>query len=159
TGAAVRLLPQRLDHDRGRVPRADQKTERRADQGDAVRPQVPLRHAYGHLARGQARRRRDGLREAAVTKMHKHVCRVSPRSLRKAGGALVVSIGMPIAFDTVLRIGEAFAQGVRPPLTPEQLSSYIAVNADGTISAFFGKTDMGQGVFVAIGQMVAEELD
>ena len=78
-----------------------------------------------------------------MTKMHQPLSRISRRSLLKAGGALVVSIGMPIAFDTVLRIGEAFAQGARPPLTPEQLSSYIAINADGTISAFLGKTDMG----------------
>ncbi len=83
----------------------------------------------------------------------------SRRSFLKAGGALVVSIGSPIAFDTVLGIGSAFAQGTKPPLTPDQLSSYIAVNADGTVSAFFGKMDMGQGLFVAIGQMVAEELD
>jgi len=84
---------------------------------------------------------------------------VSRRALLKAGGALVVSIGMPVALDTVLGIGGAFAQGAKPPLTPDQLSSYIAVNADGTVSAFFGKMDMGQGLFVAIGQMVAEELD
>ena len=84
---------------------------------------------------------------------------VSRRSLLKAGGALVVSIGTPVAFDTVLGIGEAFAQGAKPPLTPDQLSSYIAINADGTVSAFFGKMDMGQGLFVAIAQMVAEELD
>jgi nicotinate dehydrogenase subunit B len=83
----------------------------------------------------------------------------SRRSMLKAGGALVVSVGTPIGFDTVLGIGEAFAQGAKPPLTPDQLSSYIAVNADGTVSAFFGKMDMGQGLFVAIGQMVAEELD
>jgi CO/xanthine dehydrogenase Mo-binding subunit len=83
----------------------------------------------------------------------------SRRSMLKAGGALVVSIGMPIGLDTVLRIGDAFAQGTKPPLTPDQLSSYIAVNADGRVSAFFGKMDMGQGLFVAIGQMVAEELD
>ena len=54
---------------------------------------------------------------------------------------------------------QAHAQGAKPPLTPDQLSSYIAVNADGTVSAFFGKMDMGHGLFVAIGQMVAEELD
>ncbi len=84
---------------------------------------------------------------------------VSRRSLLKAGGALVVSIGTPVALDTVLGIGNAFAQGSKPPLMPDQLSSYIAVNADGTVSAFFGKMDMGQGLFVAIGQMVAEELD
>src|SRR3954465_5139488 len=84
----------------------------------------------------------------------------SRRAMLKAGGALVVSIGMPIGLDTLLDIGQAFAQGAtRPPLMPDQLSSYIAVNADGTVSAFFGKMDMGQGLFVAIGQMVAEELD
>ncbi|MGE0039027.1 MAG: molybdopterin cofactor-binding domain-containing protein, partial [Xanthobacteraceae bacterium] len=83
----------------------------------------------------------------------------SRRSLLKAGGAFVVSVGGPIGLGTVLGIGEAFAQGAKPPLTPNQLSSYIAVNADGTVSAFFGKMDMGQGLFVAIGQMVAEELD
>jgi nicotinate dehydrogenase subunit B len=83
----------------------------------------------------------------------------SRRSLLKAGGAFVVSVGSPIGLGTVLGIGEAMAQGAKPPLTPNQLSSYIAVNADGTVSAFFGKMDMGQGLFVAIGQMVAEELD
>src|SRR6476469_4349031 len=84
---------------------------------------------------------------------------VSRRSLLKAGGALVVSIGTAVPLDTALAIGEAFAQGAKPPLMPDQLASFIAVNADGTVSAFFGKMDMGQGLFVAIGQMVAEELD
>lgn len=83
----------------------------------------------------------------------------SRRSILKAGGALVVSVGMPVGLDTVLSIKTARAQGAKPPLTPDQLSSYIAVNADGTVSAFFGKTDMAQGLFTAIGQMVAEELD
>ena len=66
---------------------------------------------------------------------------------------------MPIGLDTVLGISAAHAQGTKPPLTPDQLSSYIAINADGGVSAFFGKMDMGQGLFTAIGQMVAEELD
>jgi nicotinate dehydrogenase subunit B len=93
-----------------------------------------------------------------MTKMEQ-AASFSRRSLLKTGGALVVSVGVPIGLDTVLKIGTAFAQGAKPPLTPDQLSSYIAVNADGTVSAFFGKMDMGQGLFVAIGQMVAEELD
>src|SRR3954464_13790836 len=84
----------------------------------------------------------------------------SRRSVLKAGGALVVSVGMAVEFDTVLGVTEAAAQaGGKAPLTPDQLSSYIAVNADGSVSAFFGKMDMGQGLFTAIGQMVAEELD
>jgi nicotinate dehydrogenase subunit B len=83
------------------------------------------------------------------------------RAILKTGGALVVSIGAPIAFDTVLGINAAYAQATpsKPPLTPDQLSSYIAVNADGSVSAFFGKMDMGQGLFTAVGQIVAEELD
>jgi nicotinate dehydrogenase subunit B len=83
----------------------------------------------------------------------------SRRTLLKTGGALVVSIGMPMSLETLLAVSEAHAQGAKPPLTPDQLSSYIAVNADGTVSAFFGKMDMGHGLFVAIGQIVAEELD
>jgi nicotinate dehydrogenase subunit B len=61
-----------------------------------------------------------------MTKMEKRA-NFSRRSALKAGGAFVVSIGMPIGLDTVLAINSAAAQGTRPPLTPDQLSSYIAV--------------------------------
>ena len=81
------------------------------------------------------------------------------RSVLLCGGALVVSIGAAVSLETALSIGKAYAQGARPPLTPDQLSSYIAVNADGSVSAFFGKMDMGHGLSVAIAQIVAEELD
>jgi nicotinate dehydrogenase subunit B len=84
---------------------------------------------------------------------------LSRRSVLKATGAVVISVGMPVALDTVLAINAAHAQGLRPSLVPSELSSYIAINADGTATAFFGKMDMGHGLFVAIGQMVAEELD
>jgi CO/xanthine dehydrogenase Mo-binding subunit len=74
------------------------------------------------------------------------------RELLKAGGALVVSFGIPGAAS------KALGQG-KPGLTPDELDSWIAIKADGGITAFFGKMDMGQGVDVAIGQIVAEELD
>jgi nicotinate dehydrogenase subunit B len=93
-----------------------------------------------------------------MTKMDK-ASTFSRRAVLKGGGALVVSIGMPIGLDAVLAINSAYAQGAKPPLTPDQLSSFIAINADGSVSAFFGKMDMGQGLFTAIGQIVAEELD
>jgi nicotinate dehydrogenase subunit B len=93
-----------------------------------------------------------------MTRMEKSAS-FSRRALLQSGGALVVSIGMPMSLDTLLAVSEAHAQGAKPPLTPDQLSSYIAVNADGTVAAFFGKMDMGHGLTVAIGQMVAEELD
>jgi len=84
----------------------------------------------------------------------------------RSGGALVVSLGMPVGFDAVLAVREAHAQGAprpwaeaKPALTPDQLSSYVAVNADGTVAAYFGKMDMGHGLTTAIAQIVAEELD
>src|SRR5580700_385457 len=83
----------------------------------------------------------------------------SRRSVLLGGGALVVSVGAGVTLETVLSIGQAYAQGAKPALTPDQLSSYIAVNADGTVAAYFGKMDMGHGLHVAIGQIVAEELD
>jgi nicotinate dehydrogenase subunit B len=83
----------------------------------------------------------------------------SRRAALKAGGALVVSIGAPLPMTLACAAEEARLVGAQPPLKPDQLSSYIAVNADGTISVFSGKTDLGQGLEVALAQMVAEELD
>jgi CO/xanthine dehydrogenase Mo-binding subunit len=85
--------------------------------------------------------------------------RPSRRALLKSGGALIVSIGAPIPLELARAAEEARLVGAKPPLTPDQLSSYIAVNADGTISVFSGKTDLGQGLEVALAQIVADELD
>jgi CO/xanthine dehydrogenase Mo-binding subunit len=83
---------------------------------------------------------------------------VSRRSLLKGAGALVVSAGAPVVAS-----GKAEAKGLgsktKPPLHPAELDSFIAVRADGKVMVFFGKMDMGQGVDVAISQIVAEELD
>lgn len=92
-----------------------------------------------------------------MTKIEK-TSALTRRSVLLGGGALVVSIGAAVSSDLLLAT-QAYAQGAKPPLTPDQLSSYIAVNADGSVTAFFGKTDMAQGLYTAIGQMVAEELD
>ena len=90
---------------------------------------------------------------------HEQPLAFSRRALLQAGGALVISIGAPIAFESVQAAENAMLTGAQPPLTPDQLSSYIAVKSDGTIAAYFGKMDMGPGVDVAIAQIVAEELD
>ena len=61
-GAAMRLLPLRLDHDRAR--RSSRTTRKPTDAADPPGDdghQVPLRHAHGDHARDQARRRNDGI--------------------------------------------------------------------------------------------------
>ena len=83
----------------------------------------------------------------------------SRRGFLAGGSALVVSLGAPVVFDTVAAVGAAHAQGVRPPLVPSELASYIAVTTEGEVQAFFGKTDAAQGLYAGIGQIVAEELD
>ena len=80
---------------------------------------------------------------------------ITRRDFIKASGSLIVSVSLPGAS------GIALSQSGpgKPPLMPDQLDSWIAVLPDGRVTAFFGKMDMGQGVDVAIAQMVAEELD
>jgi len=73
-------------------------------------------------------------------------------------GALVVSVALPGA-AVPARAEAPAALATRPPLDPSKLASYISVNADGTVNAYLGKLDMGQGTDVGIAQMVAEELD
>jgi nicotinate dehydrogenase subunit B len=90
---------------------------------------------------------------------HEKSATFSRRAVLKTAGALVISVGAPVAFDVALAGDESMVAATQPPLKPDQLSSFLAVNADGTISAYFGKMDMGQGLSVAIRQMVAEELD
>src|SRR5262249_31620613 len=49
--------------------------------------------------------------------------------------------------------------GTRPShIDPRQLDSWIAVNADGTVTAYTGKCELGQGMLTAQTQLVAEEL-
>jgi nicotinate dehydrogenase subunit B len=91
--------------------------------------------------------------------MTKHDMNLSRRAVLLGAGALVVSVGAPVGFELLGSIQQAHAQGAKPPLTPDQLSSYIAVNADGTVNAYFGKMDMGHGLHTAVAQIVAEELD
>jgi CO/xanthine dehydrogenase Mo-binding subunit len=84
----------------------------------------------------------------------------SRRRLLQGAGALVVSAAAPAVGTKKAKAAmSAFGSAVKPKLVPDQLDSFIAITADGRVTAFFGKMDMGQGVDVAISQIVAEELD
>ncbi len=78
------------------------------------------------------------------------------RDLLKGGGALVVTIGIP---KWALPATQGGVSASRPPFTPDQLDSYLSIGADGNVTVFFGKIDMGQGVDTALAQIVADELD
>ena len=78
---------------------------------------------------------------------------LSRRAFLTATGALAVTLATPAQWAA------AKQTTTRPPLKGDQLSSYITIDADGTVVAYYGKIDGGQGLGTAIAQMVAEELD
>jgi nicotinate dehydrogenase subunit B len=87
---------------------------------------------------------------------------VSRREFLASSGALLVTATAAGVTSQALgqsRTGTAGANAVLQSPPPGQLDSWIAILADGSAEAFFGKMDMGQGLEVAIAQIVAEELD
>ncbi|WP_176442535.1 xanthine dehydrogenase family protein molybdopterin-binding subunit [Noviherbaspirillum humi] len=84
----------------------------------------------------------------------------SRRQFFKTTGALVVSVSMPWAAASAFAQAAAAAGSAgKPALTPDQLDSWVAILPNGDVEAYFGKVDLGQGLEVAIAQIVAEELD
>src|SRR5882672_11162786 len=83
---------------------------------------------------------------------------LSRRTFLSATGALVVAIAAPSEFA---RAAAAATNGVakRPPVLPGALSSYISIEPDGTVIAYYGKIDGGQGLETSVAQLVAEEID
>ena len=76
---------------------------------------------------------------------------ISRRDALKAGGALVVSF----AFGTVPR--NLFAQAGRP-VDSGEVDGLLAIHADGSVTIYTSKVDVGTGIRIAFAQMAAEEL-
>jgi CO/xanthine dehydrogenase Mo-binding subunit len=78
------------------------------------------------------------------------------REFLQAGGALVVGFTLPTpafaqrAARTEAALGKTLDTGA--------VDGFVAVNADGSVTIFSGKVDLGQGLRIAIPQMAAEEL-
>ena len=81
----------------------------------------------------------------------------SRRSFLVGAGALIVSFNMRGALQTAAAQG-LFEGGTAgsPPLN--QLDSWIAIAGDGSVTAYAGKAELGQGISTAQIQLVAEEL-
>ena len=81
----------------------------------------------------------------------------SRRDFLKTSGALVVSFSAAAMAEQA-----GLAQGQfdtrMSHVDPKQLDSWIAIAADGRVTAYTGKCEFGQGIFTAQMQLVAEEL-
>jgi CO/xanthine dehydrogenase Mo-binding subunit len=80
---------------------------------------------------------------------------LSRRSFMRQSGALIVGFS---AAGVAGRFGltSTLAQGSRG--RDAQLDSWIAIAADGQITAYTGKCELGQGIFTTQTQLIAEEL-
>jgi nicotinate dehydrogenase subunit B len=79
------------------------------------------------------------------------------RNFIRAGGFLALSFAVP---GSLGRVVAAEAEKLPGDLedTP-RLSSWIRINADGTVTLMIGKVELGQGAVTAITQVCADELD
>src|SRR5499427_5436412 len=78
------------------------------------------------------------------------------RDFLKSSGALVV------CFSSIADVADAFAQAPQPgrfdgPGTPE-LDAWLAIDANGNVTAYTGKVELGHGLYTSQTQLVAEEL-
>ncbi|MEY2853866.1 MAG: Nicotinate dehydrogenase subunit, partial [Pseudomonadota bacterium] len=79
--------------------------------------------------------------------------------LQQGSGVLFIAATGGVTLVPVsIAQGQSLASAVRD-LAPGNLDTWIAMDASGAVTAFFGKMDMGQGVDTVIAQVVAEELD
>jgi CO/xanthine dehydrogenase Mo-binding subunit len=81
------------------------------------------------------------------------------RRVLAGGGALIVSFSLTNAFA---QDQAPAAAAPKPPgslATAPYLDSWIRIDADGSITAFTGKAELGQGFKTAFQQIAAEELD
>ena len=82
------------------------------------------------------------------------------RAFLEAGGVLVVGVALgdwplPATAQSIPNADRLLGK----PIAPDQVDSFLAIHADGTITMFTGKVDLGTGARIAYRQMVAEELD
>jgi nicotinate dehydrogenase subunit B len=86
----------------------------------------------------------------------------SRRDFIKGTGALIVTFSMGGALEPLAaqqtRAG-AFGEPAAPDAPPpNEVDSWVAIGADGSVTAYTGKEELGQGMSTAQTQLVAEEL-
>ncbi len=81
---------------------------------------------------------------------------VSRREFLAAGSALVVGFTLPgrVYGQRLPRADAALGK----TLDTGEVDGFVSVNADGSVTIYSGKVDLGQGLRIAIPQMAAEEL-
>jgi nicotinate dehydrogenase subunit B len=78
---------------------------------------------------------------------------IDRRMLLQGGSALVVGFSLPFSRT------EAQETAAAKTVSPDRVDSFLAITADGQVTVYSGKVDLGTGVRTALTQIVADELD
>ena len=85
-----------------------------------------------------------------------HEREFSRKTFLKGGGAMIVGVSM-LGGGLSGKASPASTPNVAPDAT--QVDTWLAINADGSVTMFPPKMDFGQGTWTGFRQIVAEELD
>src|SRR6202161_1315298 len=82
---------------------------------------------------------------------------ISRRDFVKNASGLVIGFSLFSSQLSAAGLGEQ--SGFNGSPLPTQLDSWLVIGADGIITVFTSKVDLGTGVLTALSQVMAEELD
>jgi nicotinate dehydrogenase subunit B len=83
--------------------------------------------------------------------------RLSRRDFLKTSGSLVVAFSFGPLLETAGRAALADGAALKA-VSLDQVDSFLSIGADGTVTCYSGKVDLGTGVRTALTQIVADEL-
>src|SRR6266404_3183408 len=126
---------------------------------------MPVRHPHAHPARGAPCHQLDKYGRCVLGDPRERTMSapvvLDRRRMLAGGGALIVSFSLASAFAQDQGAPAAApAPGLPGSLKKAPfLDSWVRIDADGSITVFTGKAELGQGFKTAFQQIAAEELD
>src|SRR5215831_12192013 len=134
----MRVLREWRRHDREGVSRPESQGERSRHPASDGERSLPVPCSYEDDPSHQP------LRERSESMKN-----LSRRDFLKTSGALIVTFSLAPEIVSAQRLDGA---------SSNQLDGWLAINADGTITAYTGKCELGHGLYTAQTQLIAEEL-
>src|SRR5262245_6768616 len=147
-GRAVRILFERRHPDRQGFYRSESASYREPDSRGAVGRALSLLHTCANDP-GHRRLRAEGCMTLDLTpEARKALDRegFSRRHFLRGSGALIVGFSAA-AFGSIPGVAPERVEAQPARATDSQLDGWLAIAADGTVTAFTGKCELGQGMF------------